>query len=171
MTESPMHPTQTKVSLETSTRIEPINPSYSKVGGWLLLLCVGMTIFAPMITFGQLFESYRQLYQYFYQFPGLETFVLVDAFLSICLMAFGVYAGIRLWSIKQGSVKLAQWYLLAYVAYSFALVLLLYTLGLSEKIIDAMSSDVFAGVIKSMIYSGVWYTYLNRSKRVMATFG
>ena len=68
----------------------------SGVGGWLLLLCIGLTIGSPLKTLYNLITSYNAVYPLFDLFPGLKTMTYIDIFLSVGLMIFSMRAGIAL---------------------------------------------------------------------------
>ena len=77
---------------------------------FFLLQAPYLTILSPLLTFGTSIVSFKETSRYFYRFPGLEVITYIDLILSIGLMAFSVYAGIALWSIKKDAVKIAKTY-------------------------------------------------------------
>lgn len=81
---------------------------YKGVGGWLYLLCFALTIGSPLRTLYNLSTPYNETSQYFDQFPGLQNILYIDGFLSVLLMVLSIRAGIALWSIKPGAVKIAK---------------------------------------------------------------
>jgi hypothetical protein len=143
---------------------------YQSVGGWLLLLCIGLTIGSPLRTLYNLISSYNEIHQLFDIFPGLKNLLYVDGLLSIILMALSIRAGIALWSIKPGAVKIAKNYLLIFLGYSLLSVFLPFTAGLPSEANDVMMAEVVKGLIQSLVFFGVWYSYLNVSERVKATY-
>ncbi|HEY5590142.1 MAG TPA: DUF2569 family protein [Paludibacter sp.] len=143
---------------------------YKSVGGWLLLLCFALTIGSPLRTLYNLITSYNQTSQYFSQFPGLQNLLYIDGFLSIGLMILSIRAGIALWNIKTGAVKIAKNYLLIYLGYAVIAIFLPFTAGLPSEANDAMIPEVAKGAIQSLFYFGIWFWYLNVSKRVAATY-
>lgn len=143
---------------------------YKRVGGWLLLLCFVLTIGSPLRTVYNLVSSYNETELYFNQYPGLKNLFYVDGFLSLILMILSMRAGFALWSIKPGAVKIAKNYFLMFLGYSFIAIFLPFTAGLPAEVNDAMIPLVANGAIKSILFFGVWYWYLNVSKRVEATY-
>jgi len=143
---------------------------YKGVGGWLLLLCFALTINSPLRTLYNLSTSYYETSLYFEEFPGLQNLLYIDGFLSVLLMVFSIRAGIALWSIKPGAVKIAKNYFLIFLGYSVIAVFLPFTAGLPSEANDAMIPEVAKGTIQSLFFFGIWYSYLNVSKRVKATY-
>ena len=128
----------------------PAEPLYKGVGGWLLLLCLGLTVFSPLITLGSLAVGYSQSSKYFDQFPGLLVIVVVDTVLSLGLMAFSVYAG--------------------FLGYHIVAAILPFMAGLPSAANEAMIAQVAKDAFRGVIFFAVWYSYLNNSKRVSATY-
>jgi uncharacterized protein DUF2569 len=152
------------------TRPEPAEPQYKGVGGWLLLLCLGLTVFTPLLTIGSLATAYRMSLEYFDQFPGLLVITVIDTILSLGLIAFGFYAGIGLWSIRPGAVKMAKRFLLCTLGYQAIAAILQFMAGLPSTATATILSQVAICVLRSVIYFAVWYSYLDKSKRVAATY-
>lgn len=143
---------------------------YRDVGGWLLLLCFALTIGSPLRTIYNLITSYNETSQYFNQFPGLQSVFYIDGLLSSIIMVLSIRAGIALWSIKHGAVNIAKNYLLILLGYSVIAALLPFTAGLPSDVNDAMVPEVIKGGIQSLFFIGIWYWYLNASKRVKETY-
>lgn len=148
----------------------PVAPRYKGVGGWLLLFCLALTVFSPLITLGSLVASYKEYSQYFGRFPGLGVITVIDTFLSVGLMAFSIYAGLGLWRIRPGAVQTAKRYLLWCLAYLVVAAVLPFMAGLPSQANDAMMAEVVKGAARSVAYFAIWYSYLNTSKRVKATY-
>ncbi|MFI5176406.1 MAG: hypothetical protein ACHQKY_16220, partial [Terriglobia bacterium] len=60
---------------------------YAGVRGWLLLFCLALTVFGPLVTVFFLVANYQGAAQYFEQFPGLKVISLTDISLSMAMMA------------------------------------------------------------------------------------
>lgn len=148
---------------------EPLG-KYKGVGGWLLLLCFALAIGSPLRTAYNLITSYNETYHYFDQFPGLQNLLFIDSILSAMLMILSIRAGIALWSIKPGAVKIAKNYFLTFLGYSAIAVFLPFTAGLPSEANDSMIPEVAKGAVQSLFFFGVWYSYLTVSKRVKATY-
>jgi hypothetical protein len=145
-------------------------PRYKGVGGWLLLLCLGLTVFGPVVTIYSLASGYTESSQYFDQFPGLKIITVVDSLLSLGLMAFSIYAGAGLWSIRPGAVQMAKRYLLCFLGYHAIAAILPFLAGLPAAANEAMIVEVVKNTLRGVLYFAVWYSYLNKSKRVASTY-
>src|SRR5262245_42707181 len=99
------------------TRPAPAEPEYKGVGGWLLLLCLVLTVFNPLFTMRLLAPEVRESLSYFVQFPGLLVITVIYTILSLGIVAFSIYAGVGLWSIRPGAVQMAKRFLLCLLGY------------------------------------------------------
>ena len=152
------------------TRLLPAEPEYKGVRGWLLLFCLSLTVFSPLLTIGSLGVGYSESSKYLDQYTGLRIINLIDIILSLGIMAFSIYAGAGLWSIRPGAVQMAKRYLLCFLGYHAVAAILPFMAGLPSASIDAMIMPVAQNTLRGVIYFAVWYSYLNNSKRVKATF-
>jgi Protein of unknown function (DUF2569) len=152
------------------TRPAPAEPEYKGVGGWLLLLCLVLTVFSPVLTIGSLAMAYGSSLEHFVQFPGLLVVTVIDTILSLGLTAFGFYAGIGLGSIRLGAVKMAKRYFLCVLGYQAIAAILPFMAGLPSEATADMIGQIARNVLRSFIYFAIWYSYLDRSKRVAATY-
>jgi len=143
---------------------------YKGVKGWLLILCIILTIISPLFSIISLISSYNLASTYFYMYPGLRIVTIIDTILSIGLIAFSIYAGISLWKVKSGAVKIAKKYLRTFLGYSIIAIFLPFTAGLPSQANSAMLGAALGIAIRSWIFIAIWYSYLNKSKRVKATY-
>ena len=150
---------------------QPYDNPYYGVKGWLLLLCLSMMIFSPLYTLYTIGVTYPEISPFFETFPGLAQIVVADLIMSAGLMIFSIYAGLALWNIKPGAVKTAKSYLLIAFFYAILASFLPYASDLPETAKDAMMPETVKGILRALVYSGVWYWFLNVSKRVKATYG
>lgn len=148
----------------------PVEPRYKGVGGWLLLFCLGLSVFSPLITLGSLVASYSESSQYFDRFPGLLATIVIDTFLCVGLMVFSIYAGVGLWRTRPGAVQTAKRYLLWSLAYYAVAAVLPFMAGLPSQANDAMMAEVVKETVRGVVYFAIWYSYLNKSERVKATY-
>ncbi|GAG86051.1 unnamed protein product, partial [marine sediment metagenome] len=143
---------------------------YKDVKGWLLFLCIILTIISPLFSLINIVNSYNQLSQYYTIFPGLRTVTIIDIILSIGLIAFSIYAGISLWKVKPGAVNITKKYLLTFLGYSIIAIFLPFTAGLPSQVNSFMLGAALGIAIRTWIFIAIWYSYLNKSKRVKATY-
>ena len=148
----------------------PIESPYKGVGGWLLLFCIGLTVLTPVLSLRSLGISYFETFQYFGQYPGLLVVTIVDTVLSLSLIAFSIYVGVSLWTIRRGAVQMAKRYLVCFLGYHLVAAALPFMAGLSAEANEGMIMPVVKDVFKAVVYVAIWYSYLNSSKRVSATY-
>ena len=141
------------------------------VGGWLLLLCLGLTVFAPILVAIGIVRGFLADSPYFDTFPRLRAVFFVDVALRIVLTAFGVYAGIRLGTVRPGAVRTAKTYFACAVVYLVIGAALPFAAGLPAAANSVLAQAAVQQTIPALISVGVWYAYLVRSTRVKATYG
>jgi ABC-type spermidine/putrescine transport system permease subunit II len=140
------------------------------VRGWLLLLCLMLTVFGPAITVGLMVDEYRAFASRFAGSSGLHLAISVSLGLAACSTAYGMYAGWRLWRIRPGAVALARKALL------FGLAVDLVTTAIDVAAAPAASSDlgfvhqVLLHAAPSLVFFTACLGYLNKSARVSATY-
>lgn len=162
--------TTDRQSMTSASTSESALPRYRNVGGWLLLLCLSLTVFMPLTTLGSFVLGYSESAKYFNQFPRLLLIIVIDGFLSLGITSFCIYAGIGLWRIRPGAVNMAKRYLLCFLVYQAIAALLPFLAGLPTAANEAMLAQVAKDTIRSILYVTVWYLYLSKSKRVRATY-
>ena len=145
-------------------------PIYKGIGGWLVLLCLALTIFSPLMTIASIFSTFVQASNAFSMFPGLLVITIIDSILSLGLMAFSIYAGVSLWRIRPGAVIIAKRFLLTVLGYSAIAAILPFIAGLPSSSNDAMVLPIVIQTFRAAIFVIIWYLYLTKSKRVHATF-
>lgn len=145
-------------------------PQLQGVGGWLLFFCISVTIIGPILALASLVSGYAETAPYYDQMPVLRIIMIVDFALSLGLAAFGVYAGIGLWRIRPGAVRVAKVYLACCVLYQLATIAILLA-GMPSETHEAMAPDMVKDLARSLVFFGIWYSYLNKSVRVKNTYG
>lgn len=148
-----------------------VDKDYKGVKGWLLLLCVSMTILTPMTGFISLIAVSDTLKPYFDQDPALFKLVLIEGICNICLLVYSMYAGLSLWRVSPNAVPSAKKYLLVLFHYSFFSIFLPQLVGLSEKTLTEIYKTSPLLNLIVMLEAFMWYLYLRKSKRVKATYG
>jgi hypothetical protein len=126
-------------------------------------------VFGPLITLYSL-AGYIESSKYFDQFPGLLVTTVIDALLSLGLMAFSIYAGTGLWRIRPGAVQIAKRYLLCLLGYYALAAILPFLSGLPSAANGAMIWEVVKNTLRGVFYLAIWYSYLNMSERVRFTY-
>jgi hypothetical protein len=150
----------------------PSNPSpgVSGVGGWLLLFCISITIISPVYSVILLITGLTQSIDVLPIYPGYIITLITDTVLSIGLIGFSVYTGVRLWSIKPRAVRTAKILLVSLLCYNILSPLLIYLAGFTPSINNEILSDYGKDFVRGIIFFGVWFAYLSSSKRVKNTY-
>lgn len=147
-----------------------VEPRYRGVGGWLLLFCLSLTVFSPLITLGSLAASYNKCIHSFHRFPGLLVVTVIDTLLIVGLMTFSIYAGVGLWRIRPGAVRTAKRFLLCVLGYLPIAAVLPFMAGLPPAATGAIIIHVIDEAMSGVAFFAIWYSYLNKSERVKATY-
>jgi len=150
--------------------VNPEGTVNSGIGGWLLLLVVSLTFLNPGVTIYNLYTGYREAHPIFYLFPGLRTTFIIDIILSAAMMSFSLFAGISLWRIKPKAVRVAKKYMTAAAAYALVGAVLPFLAGLPARDNESIVVPGLVQFFQTLIYVGVWASYLNKSKRVASTY-
>jgi len=139
---------------------------YIGVKGWLLLLCLSLTIFDPlsMLIHTLLVSSLAK--PYFTTHKNLFYLIFINGIFNIALITYSIYAGICLWRLYKGAVGIAKKYFIFLFFYSLIGAFLPYLFGVSET---SFIKNIF-NTILNMGYAVIWYVYLSVSKRVKNTY-
>lgn len=135
------------------------------VRGWLLLLCIYLAIVMPLFAIlgaiGLLLQAASA--------PGLRVALISVGVFEILLASFAAYAGLALYRTRRNAVKIAKAYFITILALSI--------LGWGMlAATQAQNAGLFKGLGMTVavswpaILSMAWLIYLQRSKRVRATF-
>ncbi len=143
---------------------------YKGVGGWLLLLCISLTILSPALTTYNLVTGWDALTAAADTVAGAQTMAVIDVVLSVPLVVFMVLAGVALWLRRPRAVRIARAFLVTMVVYNVVLIFMPYLAGMSSAAIDAMMPDVVVTAIRGFVFSAIWLAYLARSERVKDTY-
>jgi hypothetical protein len=149
---------------------ETIPAKYRGVRGWLLLFCVILTILNPLATLISVGGSIAMGSRAFTRYPGLLRATVIDLVLSVALMAFSIYSGVLLWRVRPGAVAMAKRFLLCVIGYYVVAAVLMFTAGLPASASARLTAEAAKNIIRGLIFSGIWYSYLQLSKRVRATY-
>jgi hypothetical protein len=141
---------------------------YRGVRGWLLLLCVNLTILDPAAIVLGVFGALPLAD--FEKDPEMLRFLLISGGCRLALAAFSVYSGTALWRILPDAPNTARRYFQAVSIYSAFALLLPGIVGLPEELYAQMAGATLVSSVVTLCYVAVWYVYLGKSRRVKATF-
>jgi|WetSurMetagenome_2_1015567.scaffolds.fasta_scaffold242649_1 hypothetical protein len=155
---------------------KPMGKSLTGVKGWLFLLCLNLLLFIPAFSLYQVICSLALLTSpqarillliwskssYYFSLANLAVM------LSIAFYSF--YSGLKLWNLREGAVKIAKTFLLVQFGLTLAM------LALQRLILPPAGGGGFspqqllAALLPALLFFGVWYTYLTKSRRVQETY-
>lgn len=141
-----------------------------RVRGWLLVFCLMMTVIGPLISSAVMANKYVSLAPLFAASRGLEAAMFISVAIEACSVAFGVYAGIRLWSVRPGAVDTAKQALLIGLAANVITTALQIATGPTSNAEARLLHEVTMKLIPDFIFFAVCFAYLNKSARVQATY-
>ena len=128
-----------------------------RVRGWLLVLCAVLLIWQPLnlgLTMAGLVDELAR------RGPGLAVILLA----RLLAAGLGIAAGLSLLQLKPGAATIAK----ASLVYSAIVDVVVYATPYSPN--NRPPGDATIILVASLVYYGIWFAYLARSKRVKATY-
>ena len=139
------------------------------VRGWLLALCLMLTVIGPAIAVWLMVLEYTNAQPHFSESMGMQAAAIGTLLLSGSAVVFGAYAGLRLWLVLPNAVSTAKYALLVGLAVDIV------TTAIEAAAAPVPSGQLLfqveIGLIPTLVFLTVCYTYLTQSKRVHATYG
>lgn len=148
----------------------PGTKTYSGVRGWLLVLCLMLTIIGPLISAWLMTYHYRMFAPHFGNSVALQAAIFASLAITACSVAFGVYAGFRLWLIRPNAVATARYALLLGLAADIVTASIQLAAGPNSVADDGFVWPLTISLIPGLIFFTVCLGYLNKSRRVCATY-
>lgn len=152
-----------------------MNDQVKGVGGWLLLLVIGLVALGPLRGIGETYQSFAEaerLYPVLLNDGAWQTFVRLSWLTVAAACALSIYTGIRLirgsTPADVGFAKMALWIIgpLPAILIRFGIQPALFGWNTS-----ANEMGEFVGImIASVVWAGVWSLYLSKSVRVKNTY-
>lgn len=162
-----------RVDPELARDIVPAPPAPDDVRppvrGWLLALCVALTVLYPAATFGNLIVGWSEALRIATDDPAVfqasATVLAAYTLLYGGPAIFGVVAGIRLWMRLDHAPRLVLiFFATCFVGGVLALGVTA-AMGLQDSLITGLKEE-----IRTVVQFAIASMYLLRSKRVAATF-
>ena len=150
----------------------PSQSTLPGVRGWLLFLCVSLTIISPLFGAASGVAIWEGFKQYFEVSPSVKNYAMWLIVMSSAISFFSVYAGIRLWSIKPNAVKVAKVFFISQAVSQFLFVVILVAMLQELGVTDygPLTKEYIQMILSGILQLAIWYTYLCKSKRVKATY-
>ena len=153
------------LGIETA-QTEPAIPP--EVGGWLLLLCLGLIVVYPTSSLYHIF-SHTIPNLIGAHSPARILLLSVYSVVFIVVAFFSIIAGLKLWLVKPGAVRFAKRYLLLYlianITYFFFWMLIA-----RPHLIISFAEMGWGHIVGPIGATVLWYFYLENSKRVRETY-
>ena len=147
-----------------------VDLTYETVGGWMLFLCIALSLLRPTIGGFQIYLEASAFGWAQANFVSRAIFVSALG-IEVGIIAFGIVAGIALWTLRPSGVWLAKCFLIAQcvvpILFLLGLVAFLKTAGANP---DAVIKVMWPAILRALIYGTIWWLYLVRSKRVKRTY-
>lgn len=125
------------------------------VGGWLLLFCIWVTIFSPLMELRVL---------PYLRYLGDNWMLLV----SLGVTVFGIVTGVQLWRVKPQALVLLRLYFGGVLTMAVLSIFLFFRATHGEMLGGIW---VFGGWLRTFLFLGIWIAYFRVSKRVRNTYG
>lgn len=140
------------------------------VAGWLLFLCLTLTVLMPAATLTALWLGWPPEAMVA-AYPGLGTALWLSTFGEALVLLFGLRTGIGLWRVEAGALPRARRFLLALAGWRVTVPLLVGGLAqLPPEATEAALVEGFKDTARSLAFVLAWWVYLKRSRRVAATY-
>lgn len=144
-------------------------PAKCKIRGWLLVLCLSLTLFSPLRSIYELTTTHIALRPFYHSVSGLSNLFIADIIVSALLIIFAVRAGLMLWLCKPFAVSTAKNYLI--ILFIMNLLSLSFPfMFLEQQLANEILPEIIKELFQPLIFVGVWYPYLTISKRVKQTY-
>lgn len=144
------------------------------VRGWLAFYCTVLIVLNPLVTFYSFFSTQQgiEMLRTFDRDSAkvVEDFTLFFGVPSFALPGFGVIAGILLIKRSRNAVMIAKIHTAAVPTISVLAMVAAFGFPGSPEIQGKLIHGSVLGVIKSLGYFAIWFTYLCRSRRVQDTY-
>jgi hypothetical protein len=147
------------------------------VGGWLLLLILGLTFLGPIVGAGRINADILSAES---QYPNLKEVAAWGTYKSatwwtyLVVSCLSFYAGFGLAKGRDTSVvkraKILLWVIGPVASLVMGLLLPMAVFGGTDASPNAIGAYI-GSLIASIIGAGIWTAYLSKSKRVKATYG
>jgi hypothetical protein len=140
------------------------------VRGWLLVLCLYLTVIVPLLAVLGLVGAWQAAARS----PTLQNALIYESILELALAGFALYAGVMLYQQRPNAVAIAKIYFITMLTLgmlSLGIVLVGAVWQLSDQALSSQlrGPAVFAAV-RQIVFAVAWLLYLERSRRVRATF-
>jgi len=139
-----------------------------QVGGWLLVLCLLLTVIYPA---SQLYAVIGSAVPKVIASHTAKSALLLGMYSAVftSLAMFSMSAGLKLWRVRPGALRFAKRYLLAYLLTNVAY-FLFWTVLFHPTKASSLAEMGWYHVVGPIASTTLWCVYLEYSKRVRETY-
>jgi hypothetical protein len=139
-----------------------------QVGGWLLVLCLVLTVIYPATQLYAVIASAVPKVIASHTAKGALLLGMYSAAFTSLAM-FSMSAGLKLWRVRPGALRFAKRYLLAYLLTNVTY-FLFWTALFHPTQASSLAEIGWYHVVGPIASTTLWYVYLEHSKRVRETY-
>jgi hypothetical protein len=138
------------------------------VVGWLLVLCLLLTIVYPAMS---LYYIVWRIIPHLISASASVQILLLSVYVVLftVLAVYSFMAGTKLWLVKPRAVEFARRYLLVYLIANIGYFIFWMLLVRPTQAIS-VAAMAWYHVVSPLPFTTLWYSYLEHSKRVRATY-
>ena len=162
---------------EISSNTSHVNQGPEGIGGWLILLAIGI-VFSPIRIIAQIFPTYFTIFSdgswAILTTPGSATYhplwkpiLISEIIANVCFVILWIVIAFLFFSKKE---KFKRLFIIAILATAVFQVLDAWAITFVIPTTNIFDKESMVELIRTLIYGAIWISYLHRSKRVKATF-
>jgi len=137
-----------------------------KVGGWLLVFCIGITIVSPIFYLKNIYDVIT-LPDYLSE---LRNYFMVDGFVGLALAFYSFYVGFRLFKLNPKAVNEVKLLLSVMLAVAVISLFIPYIMGVQDIHKETILKEGIIDLIRKGIFVLIWSLYFAKSRRVKQTY-
>lgn len=139
------------------------------VRGWLLVLCLMLTVVGPALSVWLMAHEYANAAPLGARPMAVQAALLASLLLTAGAVAFGAYAGGRLWLVRPNAPATAKQALLLGLAVDVVTTAM--QVATAQVPGERLLFEVEVSLVPSLVFFTLCFAYLQRSQRVHATYG
>src|ERR1700690_533226 len=146
--------------------VAEVHPQPYGVRGWLLFLCISLSIINPILIAIKLPSDLSTGLEAETLYPWYGFLLLSSCTVHAFLIPLYLFAGVSLWRRRPGALKAAAVCLVSVAAYAVVPLVLPFLARLPSESRNYLFATALPYSARSVAYAGFWFWYLNVSRRV-----
>jgi hypothetical protein len=156
--------------MSTQVQAEEEQSGLYGVRGWLLVLCLYLMLLIPVLALLGLIGAWQSAPSS----PALQSALALEVVFELALAGFAFYAGLGLYRSRPNATSIAKVYFITILTLGLLGLGIVVVMSLSQRS-DAALGNMLRGpaafaAVREVLLSVVWLAYLERSRRVRATY-